>query len=127
MISLKELNPKSYPTTEEIDGNLAILLERLNKIRTAWAKPMTVTSGLRSQAQQDGLISSGKSNAPKSKHLMGQAADIYDPKGELKAYILANTSLIEEIGLWCEAFDSTPTWIHFQIVPPKSGNRFFIP
>lgn len=127
MIELKELNAHSYPTTPEIDANLADLLVKLNKIRTAWAKPMIVTSGLRSQAQQDGLIADGKSNAPHSKHLTGQAADIYDPNGDLKSWIMANISLIEEIGFWFEAFDSTPTWVHFQVLPPASGNRFFIP
>jgi len=127
MIALKELNPRDYPTNPEIDANLLILLEKLNKIRVVWGKPMTITSGLRNQAQQDALISIGKSTASKSKHLYGQAADISDPNGDLKAFIMANISLIEEIGLWCEDFDHTPTWIHFQIVSPKSSKRFFIP
>lgn len=127
MISLQELNPHNYPTDYNINYNLAILLERLNKVRQAWGKPMTVTSGLRSQDQQNALIASGKSNAPKSKHLTGQAADIYDPNGELKQWVMANMNLMEQIGFWFEAFESTPTWIHFQIIPPASGKRIFIP
>lgn len=127
MISLKELNKNGYPTTPEIDANLAILLERLNKIRKMWGKPMNVSSGLRSQAKQDELIASGKSNAPKSKHLTGQAADISDPKGELQAWILNNIKHLEQIGLWLEDFKATPTWVHFQCVPPKSGKRIFLP
>lgn len=127
MISLKELNPHKYPVTPEIASNLAILLDRLNLVRIAYNKPMTVTSGLRSLEQQKSLISQGKSNATHSKHLYGQAADILDESGVLKAWANDNLKLIEEIGLWLESFDHTPNWVHFQIVSPKSGNRFFIP
>lgn len=127
MISLDELNSHKYPTNPVIDANLAILLERLNKVRLAWGKPMTVSSGLRSQAQQDALIAAGKSKASKSKHLVGQAADISDPNGDLKKWILDNVSLMERIGFWFEDFDSTPTWVHFQCISPASGKRFFIP
>lgn len=127
MISSKELNPHNFPTTPEIDQNLAILLERLNKVRSAWAKPMTITSGLRDQAKQAALIAAGKSNASKSKHLSGQAADVYDPNRELQKWVMDNMSLIESIGLWMEDFNSTPNWVHFQTVPPASGNRIFIP
>jgi uncharacterized protein YcbK (DUF882 family) len=84
---------------------------------------MTVTSGLRSKEDQ-ARINPG---APKSKHLMGQACDISDKNGELKKWIKANVSVLESAGLWCESFDATPSWVHFQVVPPKSGNRFFIP
>lgn len=127
MISLKELNPRKYPTTPEIDANLVILKDRLNAIRAAWARPMTVTSGLRSTEQQKALISQNKSNATHSKHLYGQAADIFDPKGELKVWLMQNIKLLEDIGLWLEDFAATPTWVHFQIVPPKSGKRIFKP
>jgi LAS superfamily LD-carboxypeptidase LdcB len=127
MISLLELNSHGYPTSKEIDKNLATLLERLNRVREAYGIPMTVTSGLRSDAQQAALIAGGKSNAPKSHHLTGEAADILDHSGKLKAWVEANLGLIEEIGLWMEDFAHTPSWCHFQIVPPHSGKRFFIP
>ena len=126
MISLRELNPHGCPTNDEIDYNLLELQRRLNIIRLHYGQPMTVTSGLRSQEQQDSLISAGKSTASKSKHLTGQAADIHDD-GDIKDWANANVPLLEATGLWCEAFTSTPTWVHFQTVPPKSGNRFFNP
>jgi LAS superfamily LD-carboxypeptidase LdcB len=127
VISLLELNSHGYPTSKEIDANLSTLLERLNKVREAYGIPMTVTSGLRSDAQQQALITAGKSNAPKSHHLTGEAADILDQGGKLKAWVEANISLLEEIGLWMEDFSATPNWVHFQIVPPHSGHRFFLP
>lgn len=126
-ISLLELNSHGYPTTPEIDKNLSVLLDRLNQVRAAYGVPMIVTSGLRSDAQQAALIKAGKSNAPKSHHLTGEAADILDQGGKLKAWVNANVALMEEIGLWMEDFAHTPAWVHMQIVAPHSGHRFFIP
>lgn len=127
MISLKELNPHSYPTTPEIDANLLILLEKINKVRDAYSIPMIVTSGLRDMTLQLRLIAEGKSTASKSKHLTGEAVDIYDPVGNLAKWVQANMPLMEEIGFWFEDFKHTDGWVHFQSTPPKSGNRVFIP
>lgn len=127
MISLLELNSHGYPTTPEIDSNLGQLLAKLNRVRDAYATPMTVTSGLRSGDQQQTLIAAGKSAAVHSHHLTGEAADILDQGGKLKEWVRSNLSFVEEIGLWMEDFAHTPSWVHFQIVPPASGNRFFIP
>jgi len=123
MITMKEINPHNYPTTPEIDANLVILLDRINQVRTAYAVPMIVTSGLRSQADQQRINPS----APKSNHLKGAAIDIADADRKLTNWIKANIPLMEQIGLWFEDFDHTKTWVHAQIVPPKSGNRIFIP
>lgn len=122
-ISLQELNPKGYETTPEQDANLAILLERINKVRDAYGKPMVISSGLRSAADQARINPS----APKSKHLLGQACDVRDRDKSLAKWIQENMSLMEEIGLWFEDFDHTTTWVHAQIVPPRSGNRVFKP
>lgn len=127
MISMQELNKNGYPVTPEIEANLKILFDRINKVRTAYGQPMIVTSGLRSQAKQDELIAQGKSNAPKSKHLTGQAVDISDPDNKLKDWVKENMKLMEEIGFWFEDFRHTPNWVHFQTVSPTSGNRVFIP
>lgn len=125
MISLKELNPHNYPTTPKIDANLAILYTRLNRVRGAYGKPMTITSGLRSDAQQQALIKAGKSNAPKSKHLLGQAADVADGDGKFYDWCKANSELLKEVGLWCE--ERQGGWQHLQTLPPKSGKRWFNP
>jgi hypothetical protein len=123
MISAAELNPHNYTPTDEQAANLAVLLDRMNQLRAAYGKPMTVTSGLRSQADQAAINPS----APKSMHLRGAACDILDGTGDLKKWVAANVPLLETIGLWCEDFKSTPTWAHFQVLSPKSGHRFFIP
>jgi len=139
MITLKELlsgtSIADIPHNEQL--NLEELLTRINKVRAAWNKPMTVTSGYRSM--QDHLRIYSKINAerkakglpeltvPKgSKHLIGAAVDISDPDGSLYQWCQDNEKLLSDIGLWMEIKDDQKR-VHFQIFPPKSGNRFFKP
>jgi hypothetical protein len=128
MITLKELNPHDYPTTEEVESNLKDLLDKMNKVRSIYGKPMTVTSGLRSQADQERINPS----APKSKHLLGQACDVADTDGALMNWVLDHLDLMKDIGLYFEHFGYTHPegkgwWVHFQSVPPASGKRIFVP
>lgn len=127
MITKKELNPHDYPMPPAVAKNFEILFERMNEVRQAWGKPMIVTSGLRSDEKQAELIAQGKSRAVHSKHLAGAACDILDRDGELAEWCLANEDVLRRIGLWCEHPDYTKGWMHFQIMAPKSGRRFFIP
>ncbi len=125
MIDIKELNPHKYPSDYEVSLNLVILCRRLNIVRAAYGIPMIVTSGLRSETQQQQLIASGVSKASKSHHLTGEAADIYDPDKNLYKWCLDNEVVLEHAQLWCETQQGP--WVHFQSVPPKSGKRFFNP
>lgn len=127
MITAKELNPHDYPMSPVVEKNFKVLLERMNEVRQAYGKPMIVTSGLRSDEKQAELIAQGKSTAKFSKHLAGAACDIYDPKKELAHWCLTNEDILKRIGLWCEHPDYTSNWVHFQIMAPGSGKRFFIP
>lgn len=127
MISMKELNPHGYPVNDVVEKNLKTLLERMNELRAAYEKPMVVTSGLRSDEKQAELIAQGKSKATASKHLAGAACDILDRAGKLGVWCLNNEDVLRRIGLWCEHPDYTKGWVHFQIMAPKSGKRFFIP
>lgn len=121
MISASELNLHKYLTTEEQDKNLAVLLRRINVIRAAWGRPMTVTSGLRSEADQKRI----NPIATKSNHLIGAAVDISDPHGELYAWLKEDSTILIDATLWCE--ENTVGWVHFQIFTPKSGRRWFFP
>lgn len=129
MIELHELNKNNYPADDKMKANLVELCRRLNIVRAAWAKPMIVTSGLRSAEAQEALIREGKTNATQSKHLSGEAADIYDPEWDLKNWLLTEdgNQVLIDAGLWCEAPSATPNWCHFQSVPPASGHRWFLP
>jgi uncharacterized protein YcbK (DUF882 family) len=120
MVTMKEINPHSYPTTPEQDLNLQRLLKALNSIRSSWGKPMIVTSGLRSQQDQERINPS----APKSKHLIGAAADIKDD-GSLYKWLETNPKAMELAGIYCEV--GTNGWVHIQVLPPKSGKRWFLP
>ncbi len=139
MIKIEEIlkGAKLSDQDATIQGNLAILLERLNKVRTAWGKPMNITSGLRTMAHhieiyKDLAKQRGKEfnmdQVPmKSRHLIGAAADVADDDARsLYAWCVANEALLAQIGLWMEEKDDQKR-VHFQIVPPLSGKRFFKP
>lgn len=132
MISMEELLSGNVleDQSQDIQDNLAILLERINKVRTAWGKPLIVTSGLRSMEHHLAIYAAkgitDKSRIPmKSKHLVGAAVDLSDPDLELTEWLKANPKILEEAELWCEEGNSN--WTHCQIYPPKSGVRWFMP
>lgn len=122
---------------KDIQSNLNILLDRINKLRKLWGKPMTVTSGFRSmsdhiciyqqKAKQEGKKFDMSKIPMKSKHLSGQAVDIYDPDFSLTKWCKQNNSkVLFDIGLWCED-DTTVPRLHFQTEKVSSGNRWFKP
>lgn len=134
MISMEEIlrGKKLEEQTEEVQANLSKLLEKLNSVRSAYGKPMVITSGLRTREDQIRIYSArGVDDISKipmgSKHISGEAVDFFDPKGELKAWIMKNLSIFEDLGIYFESFDATPNWVHMQMVAPKSGIRFFKP
>lgn len=126
-----------YPAelTEKIHDNIAELLGRVNLL-LAWgyrdgvrpaldAKTGThVASGWRPKA-----INEATSNAAAaSKHLTGEAIDLRDNgTRDLVRWALKNIEALEEIGLWMEDPQWTPSWLHLQIAPPKSHRRVFVP
>lgn len=133
MISMDELLNKKYKLEDqslEIQGNLKTLLVRVNKIRVLWGKPMTVTSGLRTMEDhlriyKDKGITDVTKIPMKSKHLYGQAVDISDPLLVLTAWLKKDKTILEKAELFCE--EGNKNWVHFQIVSPKSGMRWFLP
>jgi uncharacterized protein YcbK (DUF882 family) len=138
MISMNELlsGNKLEDQPQETQDSLNDLLEKMNKVREAYGKPMTISSGLRSMQHHLEIYAAkgitDKSKIPlKSNHLYGKACDVADADGKLKEWVKANISLMEEIGFWFESFDATPSWVHFQTQPFGSykpgGTRFFKP
>lgn len=115
---------------KEDQDNIFVLLERISRFRDIYGLPMRVTSGYRSIEDHIRIyqaINVPLSKVPLgSKHLRGAAVDIYDGNGLLMKYCKSNSHLLEDIGLWCEDKDPRPR-VHFQIYPPSSGLRFFIP
>jgi hypothetical protein len=137
MITLKDYLKYEVCNDQTILSNIKELLKLVNELRTASGLPFIVTSGLRTKESQIVLyqklakqkgIPFDESKVPlKSKHISGQAIDIFDPQKELQQWCLDNEEKLEDLGLYCEDFSATPNWVHFQTVQPKSGKRFFIP
>jgi uncharacterized protein YcbK (DUF882 family) len=125
MITMKEYlmgRIKESELDAELLTNAKLLLKKVNLIREAYGKPMYVSSGYRSPE-----VNKAAGGAKKSNHMLCLAVDIADASGVFKKWLVANTTLLEQVGIWCEHPDATPTWAHLQIVPPRSGNRFFKP
>lgn len=75
-------------------------------------------------------VNAGTANAaPNSKHMTGQAIDIYDPDGDLDDWLLSGEgqAAMAALGLWHEHPSATKGWAHLQTIPPRSGRRTFYP
>lgn len=132
MLSMTELlgKYKLEDQSPEIQANLAVLLERVNKVRSAWGKPMTPTSGLRTMEDHLRIYKAKGITDPakipmSSRHLTGRAVDIADEGLVLTAWLKAHPEVLEAAQLWCE--EGNKNWVHFQTVPPASGKRWFLP
>lgn len=122
--------------TPDITGNAVVLLERVNQVLSRASEERVqpavdkstgtaVASGWRPKSVNDATANAGKT----SKHVIGCAVDLRDavPDRPLARWCLRNRKLLEEVGLWMEDPQWTPTWVHLQSIPPGSGNRVYIP
>jgi hypothetical protein len=107
---------------EAMEGNLKVLLERLNKFRAWYGKPMIVTSGYRDPGRNAEVGGSTQSS-----HMTCQAADFRDTDGLIAARVLANREKLVEFDLYMEDPEFTKGWCHLQWRPTRSGNRVFKP
>lgn len=128
---------KQFPTllTEQIIDNAREVLGRVNLL-LSWAiadhvqpalDPRTgthVASGWRPPAINDATANA----AHGSRHLTGEAIDLRDSgTRDLARWCLKNIDALEEIGLWMEDPQWTPSWVHLQILPPGSHRRVYCP
>ena len=120
---------KEEDFTSEINSNVRELVKRINSL--GYEPPMYFSSCLRSKEHHKQIYLNKGVSEDKipwgSSHLSGKAADISDPDGELAKWLQENEDKLEAAQLWCEHPNYTKGWCHIQSVPPKSGNRFFIP
>lgn len=61
----------------------------------------------------------------KSSHKQAMAVDVYDPLGEIDAWV--NDSMLVKYSLYREHPSATIHWCHLTTRPPGSGNRTFMP
>lgn len=63
--------------------------------------------------------------APRSKHKLARAVDVYDPDNRLDRWL--TDYVLAKHGLYREAPEATSGWVHLQDVAPGSGTRTFFP
>lgn len=126
MITLQEYlmgRDRKYTLTPDLEANAEETVDKINQLLDAFGESRKVRSGWRPPE-----INQATTNAaPKSRHMSCEACDLDDPEGDLDEWALAHPEILQQIGLWQEHPSATKSWAHFQIVPPKSGNRVFFP
>ena len=121
---------KTHDCPEEVKRNAAELLEKVNRLLAMMdviqgipPLQIVVSSGWR-PAEVNAQVSGA---AKRSHHITGNAIDIHDPVGLLKDWICNRLIPLDECDLYMEHPSATPTWLHLQQIPPKSGKRVFYP
>jgi Peptidase M15 len=92
-----------------------------NAILELFGQKRRVTSGWRPAS----INAATKGAALHSRHVLCQAIDLEDNDKALINWCLNNQDKLAEVGVWMEDPRDTPTWVHWQIVPPASGHRIF--
>jgi len=110
--------------TPQDEENAVDLLARVNTLlRTLCpSKSFTVTSGWRPALHNIHI-----GGAKRSRHIICQAVDLRDLDGDLGSLLAKNRDLLQSLGLAIENPSCTPTWVHIQHPPPRSGNIIFLP
>lgn len=142
MITFDELAKVSDPIKGDDVAKTKAYLKKINVFRDKCGIPMVATSFFRSQERQIEIYKRKAANkqAPftngkfdikkvplKSRHLFCDACDFKDIDKRLANWVKANLAWCKENGYYFEDFDSTPSWIHIQMTPPKSGKTVFKP
>jgi hypothetical protein len=121
--------------TDAIRDHAADLLGRVNLL-LSWAYKDNVRPALDAHTGthvasgwRPAEINEATSNAAHgSKHLTGDGIDLRDNgTRDLARWCLRNRDALEEIGLWMERPQWTPTWVHVQRLPPQSRRRVYVP
>jgi hypothetical protein len=108
--------------TVEITENVTKLLIAVDKFLANYTKPVIISSGWRPKSYNAQI-----GGATSSNHITGLAIDLKDTDNRLFEYVLQNLELAKELGLYFEDKRWTPTWVHIQLIAPKSGKRIFVP
>lgn len=122
--------------TPTLRDNAAETCRRWNVFLKAFYESTGINHrGVRSGWRPQAINERTPGAAPDSRHMTCEALDGEDPDKAMAAFAMANVELVSVIGLWFEdPFAKkpdgalyTPTWLHGQIVPPRSGRRFYLP
>ena len=128
----EKLYPMEYNLGIKANAELTVqeVNKLLNRLESSGVKlepnPQTgtiVSSGWR-PPQINGQV---KNAAVRSKHMTGQACDLYDPEGVIDDWLMDNLPADRSLALWMEHPSATKGWAHVQIIPPASGKVCFYP
>lgn len=120
--------------TEDVHESAGALLYLINDLRERAAQDGCELPD--NPATSCGISGSGnggfrppecKVGAPDSTHKKGEGVDCYDPHRQFASWCLAHPKELAERGLHMEDPRWTPTWVHLQGVPPKSGRIVYVP
>lgn len=115
-------NEWSTTLSKNTDKTISIINAFLKDIGVDW--DVQVSSGWRPTSINQSVSGAALS----SNHIRCLAVDIVDlAPFPLMKLILDNLDKAEKHGIYFEDFNYTPSWVHCQVVPPKSGNRIYIP
>jgi uncharacterized protein YcbK (DUF882 family) len=133
MVTIKEMI-KDIPISDipmKHQQDIQELLKRVNILRSEYGKPFIVTSGYRTLQDHIRIYNNkgifDRNKIPMgSQHLRGASIDIADPDLSLTKWLKENDSKrLVDVKLYAEEGNSN--WVHLQLYPPKSGNRWFLP
>ena len=126
---------KLYPQecTPEVLENAAVIVGKANSLLAvleAEKVPLEAhpSGSIVSSGWRPPQINAATANAAvRSKHMTGEAIDLYDPEGAIDQYLIDHLDALVPLGLWLEHPSATKNWSHLQITPPPSGKRVFYP
>lgn len=119
-------DPQRTPYPEAWDDRWVTLVKLCDSIRRMWGGPLSVVSGYRTQAYNDGLLASGHHPAANSQHIQGMAADLA-PTDASKDVVAA----LHEMVLRAHAVGQLPQlgglglydgWIHVDTMHAPDGH-----
>lgn len=123
LVTRQELNPRGYPLSLEQECNFSHLYMAVNVLRYECGIPFVITSGFRSKEDQIRI----NPKAMNSAHMQAAACDIQDKDKSIWNWLMMHLDDVVDVGVYLESKTYTPTWVHMQVIPPKSGNRIFLP
>lgn len=115
--------------TEEIVQNAQLTVDKINMLVGEFEAETGITLDTWASGWRPPAVNAGVKNAAAgSKHLTAKAGDVRDtPARDFARWCLRNLDRLQDIGLWMEDPQWTPSWVHLQIVPPGSGKRVYVP
>lgn len=105
---------------DDVCFNLNKLIPTVNALLEDFGEYRKVNSGYRRA-----IDNKAAGGSPKSAHLTGEAIDLEDKDGKLKAF--CTEEVLNKYDLYMEHPSATPSWCHLQSRVTRSGARIFLP